>query len=853
MTRPWHSRRFKFSLILVGIALWLAACAWLTWSVYKGVRGGTTGQMARLQSTLASQAARSISDHLAGLQGDLKLMAEDEEVIANSPEGFRELRRYLDAAGGELQSITRMGADGTILFTWPNTESVGSNIRGQAHVQRLLSTRKPVLSDVFTSVQGYRSIALHVPVFRAGALDGSVAVLVPVQWIAQRFLAGILVGRSGYAWIIGRNGVEIYCPDAAHIGTNAIDRDGQSPEERALARAMAQGGTGTMVLTRDHASGAPIGLQVVYMPIPLADSFWSIAVAAQENEILSMMGGFLQPWLIAIFLALAGIVAILVLAFRLAVVAETRKVREEAQAHYRSIVEKLPVINYVVDIGPPSRTVYISPQLEHILGFTPARWTSDPELWLRQIHPDDRDRVQEAVRRNDARGEPTEEEYRVLTADGRVRWIHNRSTLTRDDGRATITGVMLDITDRRRAEEALRERDEQLLQARKLEAIGRLAGGVAHDFNNLLTVITGYADLLLEAKELPDSLRSDTKEILAASRRAQSLTGQLLAYSRKQILMPHVIDLNAQVVQMESLLHRLIGEHITLVTSLGPDLGRVRADPGQLQQVIMNLAVNARDAMPDGGTLTIATSTTTMDGTSPPAQPGGPAGHWVVLTVSDTGAGMDAETLSHIFEPFFTTKEKGKGTGLGLSTVYGIVSQSGGQVSVESSPRKGAAFTILLPSVAAGTRAQAASDITAAADRAEPATSPGSNPTRVEGRILLVEDEMVVRDLARSILAKAGYTVLEAGDGHEALTMHARLDAPIDLLVTDVIMPGMGGAELARRLHAARPDLKVIYISGYADDTLGAQGQLADGINLLRKPFSGVELLSLIARVRGTG
>ncbi len=839
MTQPWHSQRFRYSIIALGIALYLAACAWLTVSVYSGVRGGTTQQMARLQSTLAGQAARSISDHMEGLQKDLNLLAEDEEVIADGPAGFRALRRYLDASADELQSITRMGADGTILFTWPNTGSAGSNIRSQAHVQRLLATHKPVLSDVFTSVQGYRSIALHVPVFREGAFDGSVGVLVPVQWIARRFLAGIHVGRAGYAWVIGRDGVEIYCPDAGHVGTSAFDRDGESPQETGLARAMAQGDTGSTVLTRDHASRAPIGLEVVYMPIPLADSFWSIAVAAQENEILSVMRGFLQPWFFAILLALAGIAATLMLAFRLAVDAETRKAREKAQAHYRFIVEKLPVINYVVDIGPPSRTSYISPQLEHILGFTPAQWTSDPGLWRRQIHPEDRDRVEEAVRRNDARREPTEAEYRVLTVDGRVRWIHNRSTWTNDDGRATITGVMLDITERREAEDALREREDQLLQARKLEAIGRLAGGVAHDFNNLLTVITGYADLLLEARELPDSMRTDMKEIVAASRRAQSLTGQLLAYSRKQILSPHVIDLNAQVVQMVTLLHRLIGEHITLVTRLGLDTGKVRADPGQLQQVIMNLAVNARDAMGDGGTLTIGTST---------RAPG-----WAVLTVRDTGAGMDPVTLSHIFEPFFTTKEKGKGTGLGLSTVYGIVTQSGGQVSVESSPGRGATFTILLPRVTDETEVLAALDGAAATEKARTPGSRESIPARAEGRILLVEDEMVVRDLARSILTKAGYTVIEAADGLKALALHASLEAPIDLLVTDVIMPGMGGAELGRRLRAARPDLKVIYISGYADDTLGAQGELAEGINLLRKPFSGAELLALIERVRGAG
>jgi two-component system cell cycle sensor histidine kinase/response regulator CckA len=301
-----------------------------------------------------------------------------------------------------------------------------------------------------------------------------------------------------------------------------------------------------------------------------------------------------------------------------------------------------------------------------------------------------------------------------------------------------------------------------LLQARKLEAVGRLAGGVAHDFNNLLTVISGYADILLSSKGYPDALRADMREIVKAGRRAQSLTDQLLAYSRKQIHTPQVIGLNAEVLQMEAMLRRLIGEHITLRTELATDLGPIRADPGQLQQVLMNLALNARDAMADGGTLTIATSNVTIGSMPDPARPGLLAGQWVVLTVRDTGGGIYHETLSHIFEPFFTTKEKGKGTGLGLSTVYGIVAQSGGQVFVQSSPGQGATFEIFLPRVEAESVAQAAAAaLQAGGPTQEPAQ--GKAPVPTDSRILLVEDEKVVRDLARSILTKAGYVVLEAG------------------------------------------------------------------------------------------
>jgi CheY-like chemotaxis protein len=296
------------------------------------------------------------------------------------------------------------------------------------------------------------------------------------------------------------------------------------------------------------------------------------------------------------------------------------------------------------------------------------------------------------------------------------------------------------------------------------------------------------------------------------------------------------------------MLRRLIGEHITLVIAPAPHPVRVRADPGQLQQVIMNLAVNARDSMKDGGTLTVTTSRAARGSEPDPERPGLAAGEWALLSVKDTGAGMEEETLRHIFEPFFTTKEKGKGTGLGLSTVYGIVAQSGGMVFVRSSPGAGATFEIFLP----WTTDEIERDETpqSSAETA-PGTHPDAPPPRASGRILLVEDEKPVRELTRSILAKAGYTVMEAGNGQEALTVHASVGGAIDLLLTDVIMPGMGGAELARQLCAVYPDLEVIFISGYSEDQLGAQGKLGEGIHLLRKPFNAAELLATIARVKG--
>ncbi|HEY6060180.1 MAG TPA: PAS domain S-box protein, partial [Gemmatimonadales bacterium] len=375
-------------------------------------------------------------------------------------------------------------------------------------------------------------------------------------------------------------------------------------------------------------------------------------------------------------------------------------------------------------------------------------------------------------------------------------------------GRRARLAVVEDVTERRRIEDRLR-------QGQKMEAVGQLAGGIAHDFNNLLTAILGYATLLDRALPPDDERREEVHEIVGAARRAGNLTQQLLAFSRKQVLRPTVLDVNVIVRDMERILHRIIGEHIALTTSLEPRLRPVRADASQLEQVIMNLAVNARDAMPGGGRITIATINAVLDPELAREHPDVPPGAWVRLTVSDTGEGMTPEVKAHLFEPFFTTKEVGKGTGLGLATVYGIVHQSGGFITVDSEPDCGTRFVIFLPA--------------AEAPEQEPAPAVAEPAAAGSGTVLLVEDEAGVRRLAREVLSRYGYRVLEAGDGNEALRVAGAYEGPIDLLLTDVVMPGMSGAELAERFHALRPEAAVLYASGYADEAVMRLG-IRDGV-----------------------
>ena len=376
-----------------------------------------------------------------------------------------------------------------------------------------------------------------------------------------------------------------------------------------------------------------------------------------------------------------------------------------------------------------------------------------------------------------------------------------------------------DVTERRALE-------QQLRQAQKMEAIGRLAGGIAHDFNNLLMVISGYSEFLLERLAHDAPLRAPAQEIANAAQRATSLTRQLLAFSRKQMLAPKIIDLNAIVTENLKMLNRVIGEDIDLEMVPGADLGAVKADPGQIEQVIMNLAVNARDAMPQGGKLTIQTANATLDENyarfHDPVKPG----EYVMLAIHDTGSGMDAETQSHIFEPFFTTKGP-KGTGLGLSTVYGIIKQSGGYIWVETEPDKGTTFKIYLP-LATEAGEQAPLQAAAAA----------SQPERGLETILVVEDESNLRRLVRQYLENQGYVVLEASGGAAAIRLAVAHAGPIHLLLTDVIMPGMNGRELAQRIASLRPTTKILFMSGYTENAIGHNGTLDAGINLLQKPFT---------------
>jgi two-component system cell cycle sensor histidine kinase/response regulator CckA len=450
-----------------------------------------------------------------------------------------------------------------------------------------------------------------------------------------------------------------------------------------------------------------------------------------------------------------------------------------------------------------------------------------------RIHPDDLAEFDAAVARSIVTDQPYRVEFRAVWPDGRHRWISSKGRVSRNhEGEpVAITGIALDVSERK-------DLEQQLLQSIKLEGIGRLAGGIAHDFNNLLTVIQGYAEMVLDQIGPDKPISGDLQEIRDASDRAAALTRQLLAFSRKQTLHIAAMDLNEIIVSLRNMLQRLIGEDIDIRLELTPDLPLIRADRAQVDQVLMNLVVNARDAMPDGGVITLATTAAVIsreqarmmnhDRAAP--------GQYAQLRVTDSGTGMDAATRDRIFEPFFTTKGVGKGTGLGLSTVYGVLQQLGGNIEVASAPGHGTTFTLYFPKAPEGmaSTVDVSKHAAALADRREV--------------VLVVEDQRGVRQLVSRILSRHGYTVLEAADSDQALALAEHHSAQIDLVLTDVVMPVMSGPELVAVLRAARP-LKVLYMSGYTGADLSRRAALAADDTVLEKPFTASVLLDAVREV----
>ncbi|MFA6147900.1 MAG: response regulator [bacterium] len=513
--------------------------------------------------------------------------------------------------------------------------------------------------------------------------------------------------------------------------------------------------------------------------------------------------------------------------------AERKQVEQalrESERKYRVLVANA---DEAIFIAQDEIVKFPNPKVLEMTGYSTEELAGVPFTNL--IHPEDRGTVQERHIDRLRGGNPPETyPFRIMKKTGEEIWAQLAAELIDWEGKPGVLCFLRDITKERNLE-------AQLLQAQKMEAVGNLAGGIAHDFNNLLTVTIGYCDLALARLGALDPLRRDLEEIRKSSDRCAMLTRQLLAFSRKQILVPKVINLGDVVADMDKMLRRIIGEDIDLVSARGKDLWNVKADPGQIEQVIANLIINSRDAMPRGGKMTIETANVVLDESYAREHRFVSPGSYVMLAVSDTGSGMDGGTLARIFDPFFTTKELGKGTGLGLSTVYGIVKQSGGHINVYSEPGIGTTFKMYFPRVE---------------ERVTGISMAGVFPSeklRGSETILVVEDEDLVRKMVREILGQYGYTVLEARSGGEAVDLCSRHQGTIHLMLTDVVMPGMNGVELSKRLAPVKPEMKVLFMSGYTANAIVHQEILESGIAFLQKPFTMASLARKVREVLGSG
>jgi two-component system cell cycle sensor histidine kinase/response regulator CckA len=523
--------------------------------------------------------------------------------------------------------------------------------------------------------------------------------------------------------------------------------------------------------------------------------------------------------------------AVLVVAHDVTERQRTHEALEAREQYFRHLIEN--AMDLITILNGDGTIRFESPSMEKVLGYKPEDYLGKNAFDF--VHPEDLARVTQAfLEALQTPGETPPLTFRVRHKDGSWHILEGvGNNLLSDPVMAGIVFNSRDITDRKRLE-------ERYLQSQKVQAIGQLAGGVAHDFNNILTAIIGYSDMILRQVPPGGPLRGHLEEIRKAADRASSLTHQLLAFSRQQVLQPRIFDLNASITDMHKLLRRLLGESINLVTLPHQDLGSVRADPGQIEQVLLNLAVNARDAMPGGGVLTIETANVTLDQEYACIHPDVVTGDYVLLAVSDTGAGIPPDIIPRIFEPFFTTKGQGKGTGLGLATCHGIIKQSGGHIGVYSEIGHGTTFKVYLPRVAAAPEVAPRRELLV----------PLSSMAKGKETVLVVEDEATLLDLAIIVLSDLGYRVLAADNGVEALrVLEQCADEKIDVLITDVVMPQMGGKELADRVSALYPDIRIIFCSGYTQDAIVHGSVLERGATFVQKPYTAEILASRIREV----
>jgi PAS domain S-box-containing protein len=943
---------------LVVFIIFVGLCGVLFTSFYEKAKQESIRNLNTQQLLHARQAARGIEDSFAKWTAGLTALSETIHIKDMDSTGKQYIENFYKYNSELIRCVTRVDARGRIIYTVPyDRQLIGRDISSQKHIREIMNTHKPVISDVFSAVQGYDTVALHVPVFSGSTYAGTIAVAVNFQSLAKRYLEVIKIGDTGYAWLISRDGTELFCPIPGHVGNSVFENCKDFPSILTMVEDMLKRHEGVTTYTFNMIRGKEVQdvkKHAVYVPITIGNTFWSIVVASSENEILSSLKGFRNKLIVVFGVLLLGGVLFSHYGLKAwSIIREEEKRRRAenklraSEEKYRTIVENMNDAIYthdfegnIIDVnenackmtgytrdelvaanlakidnawlhpGNPEfglltregatafehenvrkdgsvvpvevsvkivdargkgivqvfardiserkrmeeeiiaersklktiwdnaplgmvlidkdgRFNYINPKFTELFGFDLSH-TPDGRTWFRKAYPNTeyRHTVISTWVEDWGNAKPGTSMSRIFTAtcrDGAQKTVNFITS-------ALVSGGYLlaceDITE-------LKHLESQLCQAQKMEAMGTLAGGIAHDFNNILTSLLGYASLIQMKMDTTDPLKLYVDQILSATQKAADLVRSLLAFSRRQSVTLAPLDVNNVIKTANKLLKRLLTEDIELRTSLTKDEAMVMADKTQMDQILFNLVTNARDAMPNGGTLTIETGTVEMGQEFIRTHGFGKPGRYVQLKISDTGTGMDQATQESIFDPFFTTKEVGKGTGLGLATVYGIVKQHEGYITVWSELNQGSTFHIYFPEV------RAAAD----QEKQQTVSIKGGNE-----KVLIAEDNEEVRRFMREVLQQYGYKVIEAIDGKDAIDRFKR-HQDADLIIVDSVMPKKNGRQVYEEIRSISSHIKTLFISGYTKDIILNKG-IEDGkFDFIAKPLSPAALLQKVREI----
>ncbi|GAB4343486.1 MAG: hypothetical protein Kow0037_31630 [Calditrichia bacterium] len=818
--------KIKKRLIILPLLLLLFAV--LFFSVYREVKERTVADFKYRHLLLARQTASSIEALFKRYYNDLKYLSGIPAVIRLNSQGIQLLSSYLHN-NPELKAVTRVDEKGRIIFTIPEVPgAIGADISGQEHMKEILERHQPVISDVFWAVQNYWTVAYHVPVWENDKFSGTLAILIPFNKIVNEFLAKFKTDPRLQVFVVSKKGNLLFTNTIGKIGAPWLEQGEEWQEKAVILKEMMRGIEGSgKFFNRILPDKAGQEMLAVYHPIILANTYWSICIAAPESEVLQALLGFRNK-LIFIFMGLFVLGIVYARYFLKAewVLREEAQRREqekmlrEREARFREMADLLPVAVYEADLS--GRLTFANRMAYSLFNYSQNDLENGlyiQEMVVKEELPKAKREIQRIIEEDAI----SSNEYTAINKFGDKFPVLIRSSRILKDGVPVgLRGAIADLSEQKSLE-------EQFQQAQKMEAIGKLAGGIAHDFNNLLTVILGYAELLLN-KKLPTELREPVRQISLAGERAKNLTSQLLAFSRKQLIQPKTLDLNRLIEKTKLMLERLLGENIRLETDLAPNLPKIKADPHQIDQILMNLCVNARDSIRNRGNITILTRT--VENNRPLNLPTDKK--FICLSVADSGEGIPPEILPRIFEPFFTTKEVGQGSGLGLSTVYGIVKQNGGEIRVQSRLGQGTRFDIYLPALSED----------------EMVVSPvleGHSKKQNRLHVWLVEDEDGVRQFITDVLRINGIEVTSFSSGKDVLNKRSNMSSlPPDLLITDLNMPELSGERLAEKLRETFPNLKVIFISGFNDSVSEKKESFPPDVLFLPKPLSAKRLIESI-------